>query len=470
MKKLPKILAAAGVVIALGGYGVADALDVVPGVLTMTPPPPTPAAPPSARGLEITPPAFPAAPAQKPPNVDKLRQAVHDFAGDKRLGSAQASAWIGTLDGRELAAYQGDLALPSASSVKLVTALAALETLGSQTRLETSVFWEPATQKLYLVPGGDVLLGREAGDPAAIVGHAGVKDLVDQTVKHLVKPGEKPSQVKVVLDSTLFGEDLNPAWDTDARLYVAPIQGLAFTGGLNPPNFDTYDPDPALSVANTYAAGLQAAGLAAQVERGGLPKGAKSQLVARVSSATIAEVVRHMLKVSDNTVADTLGRLVALRTGAPATFAGSAGAVKAAAAGLGVNMNGVNMAGCSGLSEQTQLPARALASAAALSLNSGYPQLATAMANVPVAGVDGTLWAYFRGTPLAGVLRAKTGSLATTTSLTGVLEREGTPLVFSVIISGWGANPAGSPLDLRNDLVTAWSGHPVKWVHEAKTQ
>jgi D-alanyl-D-alanine carboxypeptidase/D-alanyl-D-alanine-endopeptidase (penicillin-binding protein 4) len=82
---------------------------------------------------------------------------------------------------------------------------------------------------------------------------------------------------------------------------------------------------------------------------------------------------------------------------------------------------------------------------------------------LPIAGVDGTLQSRMRGTPAAGNLRAKTGTLAHVVSLSGyVTSAAGEPLVFSMLLNG---SEAGSGLSGREAvdrigiLLASFSGH-----------
>lgn len=81
-----------------------------------------------------------------------------------------------------------------------------------QARLRTRVTRDAAG--LYLMAGGDTLLGAGASDPKQIVGRAGLTTLAELTVKALLQ-GEKPTAaLPVYLDGTFFtGPGVNPGWD-----------------------------------------------------------------------------------------------------------------------------------------------------------------------------------------------------------------------------------------------------------------
>jgi hypothetical protein len=67
---------------------------------------------------------------------------------------------------------------------------------------------------------------------------------------------------------------------------------------------------------------------------------------------------------------------------------------------------------------------------------------------LPLAGVSGTLAGRFLGTPLAGNLRAKTGTLTGTSALAGSLQSPGAGLVvFSIVLSQTPLHGAASHVD-----------------------
>jgi D-alanyl-D-alanine carboxypeptidase/D-alanyl-D-alanine-endopeptidase (penicillin-binding protein 4) len=83
--------------------------------------------------------------------------------------------------------------------------------------------------------------------------------------------------------------------------------------------------------------------------------------------------------------------------------------------------------------------------------------------SLPIAAVDGTLLGRMKGTPAAGNLRGKTGTLAHVVSLSGyVTTAAGEPLVFSMILngSGPGAGLSGrEAVDRIAVMLASFSGH-----------
>jgi D-alanyl-D-alanine carboxypeptidase/D-alanyl-D-alanine-endopeptidase (penicillin-binding protein 4) len=143
-----------------------------------------------------------------------------------------------------------------------------------------------------------------------------------------------------------------------------------------------------------------------------------------------------MLTESNNVIAENLARQVAIAAGQPASFAGAAAAVMAADRRLGVT--GISLVDGSGLSPRDRITPAALVQLVSLAA-AGHDRLRSAITGLPVAGFSGTLAAgpgAFGGAGRAalGVVRAKTGNLATVASLAGVAyARNGQLLVFAVM-------------------------------------
>ncbi len=107
-------------------------------------------------------------------------------------------------------------------------------------------------------------------------------------------------------------------------------------------------------------------------------------------SVTLAEMVQWMLVESNNMIAETLARHVAIATGKPATFSGAAAAVGAVDAKLGVR--GIHLVDGSGLSPLDKITPHALVKLVELAAGQGGgPGLRSGITGLPVAGFSGTL-------------------------------------------------------------------------------
>jgi D-alanyl-D-alanine carboxypeptidase/D-alanyl-D-alanine-endopeptidase (penicillin-binding protein 4) len=362
--------------------------------------------------------------------------------------------------GASLYARSPTKAAVPASATKILTAAAALVSLGPHTTLPTRAVVGTRPGEVVLVGGGDVMLAPGAGHPDAVQGRAGLGDLADVTAAALRANGTTAVTVRV--DDTLFtGPAVNPAWSRGdvGGGFVAPVMSVAVTVGVTRPGVPPRPglpaarvPDPALSAGRQFATQLAARGIAVSgpVARAAAPDGAA--VLGEVRSASVGDIVEHDLTDSDNTTAEVLARLVAIASGKPATFAGGGAAVVARIAELGVPVAGARLAGGSGLGTRTVAPAGTVVRTLALAADPGHPQLRALLSGLPVAGASGTLADRFTGAKLArgaGVVRAKTGTLTGVGALAGTLvDADGRLLAFAVLADAVPAtDPARSALD-----------------------
>ena len=433
-------LTAATLVVAGGYYGLADALDLVPGVVTVAavdsavqPFPATTSAQPHV------PPATGLDPGAPLPDAAVLEGYIGALAADPAVaGATTGVSIIDVATGQAVADSQGSTPLTPASSNKVLTAWAALSALGGDHRLSTTAVYSAGT--VTLVGGGDVLLAAGAGDPDAVIGRAGLADLARQTADNLA--AQAVTSVSVALDDTLFtGPSWNPGWEAGNEQFVAPIQPIMLdvTARAETRSFPA---DPAMEAAQTFAAALSEAGITVEgeVARAAAPQGAGQ--VGVVESARLSEVLSVSLKTSDNTMTEVEGRLVALAAGHDASFDGAVEAVRDQLIADGFDLSGVTLVDGSGLALGNKVPAQLLAQIIARAAGQEGGSLGrTLLSDLPVGALDGTLDDRFVKADGAGTVRAKTGSLDQTVSLTGtVVTADGRLLAFSVIVDGFADN------------------------------
>ena len=172
-----------------------------------------------------------------------------------------------------------------------------------------------AAGRLYLRGNGDQLLSPNAGNPAAISGHAGLGDLAAKTAKKL--KAQKVSTTQLFLDESIFG-DQNPLpnWKAQGNdRYESKPTPIAINNGLaNPQLSYGYLPDPALSAAQQFAQRMKDNGISVEaVQRGTAPK--EAAMLAEVKSAALHEIVHETLKESNNMLAEVLCRASAAKIG-----------------------------------------------------------------------------------------------------------------------------------------------------------
>jgi D-alanyl-D-alanine carboxypeptidase/D-alanyl-D-alanine-endopeptidase (penicillin-binding protein 4) len=149
-------------------------------------------------------------------------------------------------------------------------------------------------------------------------------------------------------------------------------------------------------------------------------------------------MVEYLLTHSDNVLADTLARQVAIERRLPASFAGASEAIRATLAGLGLDAAADGQVDGSGLSRANRLTPALLTSVLAVAGSPDHPELRGVLTGLPVARYSGTLADRFVGAPAgAGLVRAKTGTLSGVSALSGVLlDASGRRLAFAVVADG----------------------------------
>lgn len=370
------------------------------------------------------------------PSTAGLLAALAAALGDPRLGGRPAVAVVDAETGELLLGDREAEQVTPASTSKIVTAVAALTVLDPLSRPRTSVLAGAQPGQVVLVGGGDAALVGQSSP-----GYPQRADLTGLSTAARTALGATPV-TSVLVDDTLFaGPALGPGWRPGYVTggNVAPVTALMVDGG-RAPGRSARSSDPPIAAGVTLAGMLGSP--QARVTRGTAPPGA--QVLATDLGPTVAQQVELMLTLSDNDVAESLARQVALARGQAPTFTGASVALREVVAEVLAELPGgadaapLAVQDGSGLSRDSRLRpdtvARLLARVAQVSAQ-GDARFGPLLAGLPVAGFDGTLQDRYDGpaAPAAGVVRGKTGTLSGTSALAGLLRTaDGRLLAFDL--------------------------------------
>jgi len=379
------------------------------------------------------------------PDPAVLSQLLGQALDDSRLGGPVNADVLDVATGQVLFDQGAADAVTPASTAKLATALAVELTVDPGLRLSTRVLAGAAPGEIVLVGGGDPTL-TTTPTGGLYAGAARLPDLAAQ-----VKAAAGRAVTTVTVDSSLFaGSTTAPGWGAgDApSSYAAPITATMVNGGrVSPDDEGIRAARPDLAAGQALADALGVPG--AVVREGTAPSGAVE--LGEVRSVPIDRLVEQMLELSDNVLAESLARQVALAAGQPASFEAAAAAVRTALAGAGLDVGSTSLVDGSGLSTSDRVTVRLLTGI--LRLAAGPPESPgrALLAGLPVAAYDGTLEERFGQSPARGLVRAKTGTLNGVSALAGLVQTvDGRLVVFAFVgnqVPIGGRYPAESALD-----------------------
>ncbi|HVR04613.1 MAG TPA: D-alanyl-D-alanine carboxypeptidase/D-alanyl-D-alanine-endopeptidase [Solirubrobacteraceae bacterium] len=343
------------------------------------------------------------------------------LAHELSLAGAQSGAYVYDLStDRTLFSERAQQLHPPASVEKLYTATTALERLGADARLETTVLGAG-----HLVPGGvwegDLYL-HGGGDPTFgstlfIAAHYGglgtsVSELVAQLIHtagiHRVTGSIEGDESYL---DPLRGEP-SSGYQLDPYL-EGTLSALAFNRGETGHYHGAHA--PAEYAAHELRHALLAAGVAVHGGSGAATTPAGAIRLAVAPSPTIAQLLGLMLPPSDNFFAETLLKDLGARYGGAGTTAAGAHLVRETlATDFGLRPHVVDGSGLSREDETSPLQVVTLLKDLATT-----PLGTTLRADMAVAGHSGTLAERMRGSAAAGRCQGKTGTLTGVSNLVG---------------------------------------------------
>jgi D-alanyl-D-alanine carboxypeptidase/D-alanyl-D-alanine-endopeptidase (penicillin-binding protein 4) len=400
-----------------------------------------------------------AAPAPLPPlrtslfSARRVPQLFATQAANAKLQRDLAAAVAGQdacvavdADAGPVARVNATTPLAPASNLKLLTATAALQTFGPEHRFSTRVYKDG--NEIVVEGGGDPMITSKpvTGRPFTPV---------DELAAKIAATGEHPSAIVVSgdrFDPTRFPPDWKSNYPSEGE--AGAIGALTIDAGYESPGIATTD--PALLFGQKLQAALAARGVnVPTVRKGAVPS--TPTTIATLDSPRLDAIVEDMLRDSDNYTAEMLTKAMGAQRAQNGSTPAGDDVIISTLKELGVPTAGVSLHDGSGLAPTDRATCDALLGAVELAKR---PKFAAIDKGLPVAGQTGTLATRFRGDPLAGKLRAKTGFIDNVAALSGVIDTPAHPR-FAFIGNGGFSQAAGHDLQDRVARVVAAYPQPV---------
>jgi len=358
----------------------------------------------------------------------------------KTLGKFHAYV-INVDTGEVLVDVLGKELTPSASVIKTLTAVAALQKLPPEYRAVTQVLATPSEPStLVLKGGGDFTLSRLGpGESSVYSKPPRIRNLAKEALEKI--PVDVPI-TKIILDDSFFsGEAWNPDWPAKYRTlgYVSNITAIQADGDRVQPNrlISSYSfrrgKDPVITAGEALRASLGERAVNAELVVGKTP--ADAYVVSEVQSQDMRlSWLGHMLTHSDNTAAEFIARHAAKAAGLEGSIAGANKVIKQSLRQLGLKPKPLVIRDASGLSDENRVHSKLLAELM-VKVAKAENGLGVLTEWMPIAGETGTLRYRFQGKSAIarGNVIAKTGYIPGLYGLSGIVNAsDGSRLAFAV--------------------------------------
>jgi D-alanyl-D-alanine carboxypeptidase/D-alanyl-D-alanine-endopeptidase (penicillin-binding protein 4) len=358
----------------------------------------------------------------------------------KTLGKFHAYV-INVDTGQVLVDVLGKELTPSASVIKTLTAVAALQKLPLEYRAVTQVLATPSEPStLVLKGGGDFTLSRLGpGESSVYSKPPRIRNLAKEALEKF--PVDVPI-AKIILDDSFFsGEAWNPDWPAKYRTlgYVSNITAIQADGDRVQPNrlISSYSfrrgKDPVLTAGEALRASLGERAVNAELVVGKTPTDA--YVISEVQSQDMRQSwLGHMLTHSDNTGAEFIARHAAKAAGLEGSIAGANKVIKQSLRELGLKPKPLVIRDASGLSNENKVHSKLLAELM-VKVAKAENGLGVLTEWMPIAGETGTLRYRFQGKSAIarGNVIAKTGYIPGLYGLSGIVNAsDGSRLAFAV--------------------------------------
>jgi D-alanyl-D-alanine carboxypeptidase/D-alanyl-D-alanine-endopeptidase (penicillin-binding protein 4) len=332
-----------------------------------------------------------------------------------------------------------------ASNTKLFTTSTALDVIGANDHLDTTV-WADGTLDAGVLDGDLYLIGD--GDPAlASKSFAASNGLpvtpFGQLSRQVKAAGVNRVTGNVYADDSIFDRVRGvPASGGDTSPYVGPLSGLSYDSGFDPGG--GFANDPALVAGQALRDGLEGrgVGVGGHVKLGDAPSAAtQGKPLAVVESPPISTLIAETNHVSNNFFAEMLLKRLAAVGGKVGTTERGTHLVEDFARSLGVKMHSSDG---SGLTRSNTASPASVGGLLAAMLKQPYGD--EFFDSLAIAGEEGTVAGRMQGTAAQGYCRAKTGTLTDVSALSGYCGKGNRVVVFSIL----------------NNSVDPYAMHPIQ--------
>jgi D-alanyl-D-alanine carboxypeptidase/D-alanyl-D-alanine-endopeptidase (penicillin-binding protein 4) len=315
---------------------------------------------------------------------------------------------------------------------------------------------------------GDLQYSSAMEISALTIGSASADHLAG-TVRVFVKPGAAQGDdaqismtpandyVEIVNEATTgaTGSGTNVSIDRDEHSNTIRVTGTIAAGAAQ--TFGTRSViEPTDLVASIFEDALEANGITVNgdvVSGETTPQG--GQLLATHTSAPLSQLAVDLMKPSNNSYAEAFFKAVGAATTGEGTFESGQEGVYAAIEKYGVNTDPIRQVDGSGMSRFDEVTPDMVTDLLIGAREASWYD--AWYASFPVACKDGTLASRMCGTPAAGNVHAKSGTLTSVSALSGyATDADGRELVFSILLND---HLADSVKSIEDQIGAAIAGH-----------
>ncbi len=407
-----------------------------------------------------------------------------------------------TKTGKEIASHRPKhLAIP-ASSMKLITTATALEILGKDYRFTTQLSIDGTINSEGVLVGNIIIYGN--GDPTLGSAKLGNIYFLDEWLKVVQSLGIKQIKGNIIADASAYDtEGINPKWlwEDMGNYYAAGAYGISYKDntyhlqfksgaiGTTPeiisvtPNIPelqfsnylkaasiNYDnayiygapysyeraiygeipanrnsftvkgdiPNPALILARDFAWKLKSNNIEIHGKAVAEKVKERGKVIHTQESPPLSAIIREINVVSNNHYAEHLFRHLALQTEKTASTEAALKVIQEFWKSKGLPVEQLIMRDGSGLSPTNAVSAQFYI--ALLNYMKSSANYQTFYTSLPLAGKEGTLSNFLKGTSLERKVKAKSGTLSDVRSYAGYIELNNRSYSFAIIVNYPNAN------------------------------